>query len=284
MWHWKQLVIFTEHAQSVNSSAFNKKSKIKKKTETRICAKYTYLHKMPSNRFTVLIRWFWSAFSRYMCVCDAGRALQMILTAQPLLCLCSGLLDAESSLTERSEHFFSELRVFRQVNKDECVHSGSSWSEGKPHVATLLCFSLSFYPVLCDFLYVWEYMLLAAWLELCFSYGLLALGFTLAREFPPSAYLHLPVMRGTRACDWQKLIFIILQSIFVYFYIYTRYVDAWPSHPYAVLPQTVAMSSEAPNCIIVFALYCIGLTERLCRKRAPWRVTVQRPNVSSWPQ
>lgn len=113
---------------------------------------------MPSNRSLALIRWFWSTFSRYMCVCDARRALRMILTAQPLLCLCSGLLDAESSLTERSEHFFSELRIFRQVNKDECVHSGSSWSEGKPHVSTLLCFSLSFYPVLCDFLYVWEYM------------------------------------------------------------------------------------------------------------------------------
>ncbi|XP_027024587.2 uncharacterized protein LOC113657187 isoform X2 [Tachysurus fulvidraco] len=38
---------------------------------------------------------------------------------QPLLGYdwIAGLLDAESSLTERSEHFFSELRAFRQVNK-----------------------------------------------------------------------------------------------------------------------------------------------------------------------
>ncbi|KAK1799630.1 hypothetical protein P4O66_006091, partial [Electrophorus voltai] len=47
---------------------------------------------------------------------------------QPLLGYdwIAGLLDAESSLTERSEQFFSELRSFRQVNKDECVHSTSS--------------------------------------------------------------------------------------------------------------------------------------------------------------
>lgn len=43
-----------------------------------------------------------------------------------MLCFLSGLLDAESSLTERSEQFFSELRSFRQVNKEECVHSQSS--------------------------------------------------------------------------------------------------------------------------------------------------------------
>ncbi|KAG7478447.1 hypothetical protein MATL_G00080480 [Megalops atlanticus] len=35
----------------------------------------------------------------------------------------AGLLDAESSLTERSEQFFTELRNFRQVNREECVHS-----------------------------------------------------------------------------------------------------------------------------------------------------------------
>ncbi|XP_060766603.1 migration and invasion-inhibitory protein isoform X2 [Neoarius graeffei] len=48
---------------------------------------------------------------------------------QPLLGYdwIAGLLDAESSLTERSEQFFSELRTFRQVNKEECVHSASSW-------------------------------------------------------------------------------------------------------------------------------------------------------------
>ncbi|XP_062400358.1 migration and invasion-inhibitory protein [Sardina pilchardus] len=47
---------------------------------------------------------------------------------QPLLGYdwIAGLLDADSSLTERSEQFFSELRNFRQVNKDECVHSQSS--------------------------------------------------------------------------------------------------------------------------------------------------------------
>lgn len=57
-----------------------------------------------------------------------------------LMCLCAGLLDAESSLSERSDHFFSELRSFRQVNKEECVHSVSTRSEGKPPVATSLCF------------------------------------------------------------------------------------------------------------------------------------------------
>ncbi|XP_076861814.1 migration and invasion inhibitory protein isoform X2 [Brachyhypopomus gauderio] len=45
---------------------------------------------------------------------------------QPLLGYdwIAGLLDAESSLTERSEQFFRDLRSFRQVNKDECIHSG----------------------------------------------------------------------------------------------------------------------------------------------------------------
>lgn len=33
----------------------------------------------------------------------------------------AGVLDAESSLMERSEEFFDELRTFRSVNKDECV-------------------------------------------------------------------------------------------------------------------------------------------------------------------
>uniref|UniRef100_A0A3B1IXS2 Migration and invasion inhibitory protein n=1 Tax=Astyanax mexicanus TaxID=7994 RepID=A0A3B1IXS2_ASTMX len=53
---------------------------------------------------------------------------------QPLLGYdwIAGLLDAESSLTERSEQFFTELRSFRQVNKDECVYSQSS---GLPVVA-----------------------------------------------------------------------------------------------------------------------------------------------------
>ncbi|CAB1314693.1 unnamed protein product [Coregonus sp. 'balchen'] len=44
---------------------------------------------------------------------------------QPLLGYdwIAGIVDAESSLTERSEQFFSDLRTFRQVNRDECVHS-----------------------------------------------------------------------------------------------------------------------------------------------------------------
>ncbi|XP_053509373.1 migration and invasion-inhibitory protein isoform X4 [Ictalurus furcatus] len=48
---------------------------------------------------------------------------------QPLLGYdwIAGLLDAESSLSDRSEDFFSELRTFRRVNKEECVHSVSSW-------------------------------------------------------------------------------------------------------------------------------------------------------------
>ncbi|XP_010880282.1 migration and invasion-inhibitory protein isoform X2 [Esox lucius] len=43
---------------------------------------------------------------------------------QPLLGYdwIAGIVDAESSLTERSEQFFSDLRTFRQVNRDECVH------------------------------------------------------------------------------------------------------------------------------------------------------------------
>ncbi|XP_036415764.1 migration and invasion-inhibitory protein isoform X2 [Colossoma macropomum] len=55
---------------------------------------------------------------------------------QPLLGYdwIAGLLDAESSLAERSEQFFSELRSFRQVNKDECIHSQSS---GLPLVTDL---------------------------------------------------------------------------------------------------------------------------------------------------
>ncbi|XP_063071807.1 migration and invasion-inhibitory protein isoform X2 [Engraulis encrasicolus] len=53
-------------------------------------------------------------------------------TVQPLLGYdwIAGLLDADSSLTERSEQFFSELRNFRQVNREECVHSLSSGPSG----------------------------------------------------------------------------------------------------------------------------------------------------------
>ncbi|XP_067287252.1 migration and invasion-inhibitory protein isoform X2 [Pseudorasbora parva] len=55
---------------------------------------------------------------------------------QPLLGYdwIAGLLDAESSLVDRSEQFFSELRSFRQVNRDECVHNLLS---GLPSVADL---------------------------------------------------------------------------------------------------------------------------------------------------
>lgn len=44
---------------------------------------------------------------------------------QPLLGYdwIAGVLEVESSLTEHSEDFFNELRAFRQVNKDDCVHS-----------------------------------------------------------------------------------------------------------------------------------------------------------------
>ncbi|XP_689123.2 migration and invasion-inhibitory protein isoform X2 [Danio rerio] len=75
---------------------------------------------------------------------EADRAstagLQMETTSdrrmQPLLGYdwIAGLLDAESSLADRSEQFFSDLRSFRQVNRDECIHSLLS---GLPSVADL---------------------------------------------------------------------------------------------------------------------------------------------------
>ncbi|XP_051957868.1 uncharacterized protein miip isoform X2 [Xyrauchen texanus] len=60
---------------------------------------------------------------------------------QPLLGYdwIAGLLDAESSLTECSEQFFSELRSFRQVNRDECVYSSLL---GLPFVADVASSSL----------------------------------------------------------------------------------------------------------------------------------------------
>ncbi|XP_069546684.1 migration and invasion-inhibitory protein isoform X1 [Brachyistius frenatus] len=47
---------------------------------------------------------------------------------QPLLGYdwIAGVLDAEDSLIERSDEFFNELRVFRSLNKDECVHSAQA--------------------------------------------------------------------------------------------------------------------------------------------------------------
>lgn len=55
---------------------------------------------------------------------------------QPLLGYdwIAGLVDVESSLTERSEQFFSELQTFRQINRDDCVHNSLS---GPPIVADL---------------------------------------------------------------------------------------------------------------------------------------------------
>ncbi|XP_073732450.1 migration and invasion-inhibitory protein [Misgurnus anguillicaudatus] len=38
----------------------------------------------------------------------------------------AGLVDAESSLTERPEHFFSDLQNFRRVNGEECIQSSIS--------------------------------------------------------------------------------------------------------------------------------------------------------------
>ncbi|XP_051769265.1 migration and invasion-inhibitory protein [Ctenopharyngodon idella] len=60
---------------------------------------------------------------------------------QPLLGYdwIAGLLDAESSLADRSEQFFSELHSFRQVNRDECVHN---LLYGLPSVADLASFTL----------------------------------------------------------------------------------------------------------------------------------------------
>lgn len=65
---------------------------------------------------------------RVMCLSPDLESTSERQRMQPLLGYdwIAGLLDAESSLTERSEQFFTELRSFRQVNKDECVYSQSS--------------------------------------------------------------------------------------------------------------------------------------------------------------
>ncbi|XP_073682408.1 uncharacterized protein miip [Garra rufa] len=52
----------------------------------------------------------------------------------------AGLLDAESSLEDRSEQFFSDLRSFRQTNRDDCIHSLLS---GLPPVADLASSTLN---------------------------------------------------------------------------------------------------------------------------------------------
>ncbi|MBN3307689.1 MIIP protein, partial [Amia calva] len=46
------------------------------------------------------------------------------LSQQPLMGYdwIAGMLDTDSSLAERSEQFFTEIKSFRQVNRDECVH------------------------------------------------------------------------------------------------------------------------------------------------------------------
>ncbi|KAF7239301.1 Migration and invasion-inhibitory protein [Varanus komodoensis] len=41
----------------------------------------------------------------------------------------AGLLDLDSSVSEKSEEYFSELRDFRQLNKDACVSCGNSYSD-----------------------------------------------------------------------------------------------------------------------------------------------------------
>lgn len=57
-----------------------------------------------------------------------------------------GLVDVESSLAERSEQFFSELQSFRQVNRDECVHSSPSGSVSYFTVGLCrLCYLLHIY-------------------------------------------------------------------------------------------------------------------------------------------
>lgn len=42
------------------------------------------------------------------------------------LCSLQGILDAEDSLAERSDKFFSDLQAFRSLNRDKCVYSPST--------------------------------------------------------------------------------------------------------------------------------------------------------------
>ncbi|XP_044022315.1 migration and invasion-inhibitory protein isoform X2 [Siniperca chuatsi] len=63
------------------------------------------------------------------------------LHLQPLLGYdwIAGVLDAEDSLIERSDEFFNDLRMFRSLNKDECVHSPQpEFSEENHSVLPLL--------------------------------------------------------------------------------------------------------------------------------------------------
>ncbi|XP_068567820.1 migration and invasion-inhibitory protein [Cebidichthys violaceus] len=59
---------------------------------------------------------------------------------QPLLGYdwIAGVLDAEDSLIERSDEFFSDLRAFRSLNKEECVHSPQAEFPEENHSAVPL--------------------------------------------------------------------------------------------------------------------------------------------------
>ncbi|CAM5166736.1 unnamed protein product [Eretmochelys imbricata] len=47
----------------------------------------------------------------------------------------AGLLETDSSLSEKSEQYFSELREFRQVNKEACVHEEDLGPEAPDYLA-----------------------------------------------------------------------------------------------------------------------------------------------------
>ncbi|KAK5613140.1 hypothetical protein CRENBAI_000895, partial [Crenichthys baileyi] len=55
---------------------------------------------------------------------------------QPLLGYdwIAGVLDTEDSLAERSDEFFNDLRMFRSINKDECIHPGPAESFEENHL------------------------------------------------------------------------------------------------------------------------------------------------------
>ncbi|XP_042362628.1 migration and invasion-inhibitory protein [Plectropomus leopardus] len=61
--------------------------------------------------------------------CQSGESEAMSASnrhhVQPLLGYdwIAGVLDAEDSLIERSDEYFNDLRTFRSLNRDECVHS-----------------------------------------------------------------------------------------------------------------------------------------------------------------
>ncbi|KAK2861950.1 hypothetical protein Q5P01_001483 [Channa striata] len=59
---------------------------------------------------------------------------------QPLLGYdwIAGVLDAENSLTERSDEFFDELCMFRALNKDKCIHNPQAEFSQENHLGTEL--------------------------------------------------------------------------------------------------------------------------------------------------